>query len=225
MLLSTTFGQNNPCSLQWIYSPEATEVWLVFEPGAFIQGPTGCYAHYEVELIVRDSVQVYGRLLRRLTLLSTSEEVPLQPNILQARWPKLPVGVKWEVVIWDLEQRQAHFRQGHLSAQAWQANFFRVGAGYTTDQLGAEQLWLYRAAPGIYLGQAALYQAESSLPELTRYLSLQEKRFSVRATAGIDTLRLLWQQEDLPPGRYLIGLYLYQGEEPRYQAFYPVRRR
>lgn len=224
MLLNTTSGQN-PCNVQWIYSPEAAEVWMVFEPGAFLQGPEGCYAYYEIELTLRDSVRVYGRFLRRLAFQSTSQEVPRTPNLLHARWPNLPPGLKWEVLVWDAERKQAYFYQGSLNPQAWQVSLFRIGAGYTTEQLTAEQLWLYRAASGTYLGQAALYQAESSLPELTRYLSLQERRFSVKASMHIDTLRLIWQQGDLPPGKYLIGLYLYQGEEPRYQAFYPVRRR
>lgn len=224
MLLSTTSGQN-PLSLQWIYSSQAAEVWIVFEPGSFLQGPEGCYAHYEIELTLRDSVRVYGRLLRRLRFYSTSQEIPRTPNLLHIRWPELPPGLQWEVVVWDVERRQAYFRQGYIDPQAWQVSLFRIGEGYTAEELSAEQLWLYRAAPGAYLGQAALYQAESSLPQLTRYLSIQEKRFSVQASTDIDTLRLRWQEEDLPPGKYLIGLYLYQGEEPRYEAFYPVRRR
>lgn len=59
--------------------------------------------------------------------------------------------------------------------------------------------------------EVALYQAESSLPGLKRYLSLQEQRFLGVKSPGIDTLRLAWRKAELVPGEYLIGIYAYRG--------------
>jgi hypothetical protein len=85
-------------------------------------------------------------------------------------------------------------------------------------------IW-YSVPSGTYLGQAALYQAESSLPQLTRYLSIEERRFTLQAPRGYDSVSLRWRVPELPAGRYLIGLYLYRGEALQFQAYYPALRK
>jgi len=73
--------------------------------------------------------------------------------------------------------------------------------------------------------EVALYQAESSLPGVKRYLSLQEQRFVGVGKREIDTLWLSWREAELLPGEYLVGIYAYQGRKVIAEAFYQVVRK
>jgi len=129
--------------------------------------------------------------------------------------------------VWDVARQQLFYQEGTLPAheESWALLVCEENpGGYTGTLTASQRLWL-AIEPGTYLGQAALYQAESSLPELTRYLSIEEKRFTLQASAPLEGYTFSWGVTDLPRGSYLIGVFLYQGEELRYQAYYPVRRR
>lgn len=226
MLPSTTCGQN-PCEVRFLVSRDTLLIALFFSPGAFVQADSVCSGAYEVTLILRDSLQLRVHRKARLLLSSTTDEKPLTPNYLLWGYAPMPEGTKWEVEVWDRERQQLFYQQGSLPPyeESWSLLVFEEGPGGHLATLTAAQHLLLAIEPGTYLGQAALYQAESSLPELTRYLSIVEKRFTLQTSAPLEKYALSWGITELPRGSYLIGVFLYQGEELRYQAYYPVRRR
>lgn len=226
MLPSTICGQN-PCEVRFLVSRDTLVMALFFSPAAFVQVDSLCYGEYEVEVILRDSFQVRVHRKAHLQLSSTSEEKPLTPNYLVWGSRPLPRGMKWELWVWDAQRLQGFYQQGHLPPheEGWSLLVSEEGQGGHLRILTASQRLFLAIEPGTYLGQIALYQAESSLPELTRYLSIEEKRFTLQASAPLAGHTFSWRIMDLPPGFYLIGVFLYQGEELRYQAYYPVRRR
>ncbi len=226
MLPNTTCGQN-PCEVRFLRSRDTLLIALFFSPGAFVQADSVCYGMYEVTLILRDSLRVQVHRKAHLLLSSTPDEKPLTPNYLLWGYEPLPKGTKWEVEVWDVARQQFFYQQGTLPAheESWSLLVFEEGpGGYISTLTASQTLWL-TPEPGTYLGQTALYQAESSLPELTRYLSIEEKRFTLQASAPLEKHTFSWGITELPRGSYLIGIFLYQGEELRYQAYYPVRRK
>lgn len=228
MLPNTTFSQN-PFEVRWLRTDPVLYGWLLFSPAFFLQGEGICFAHYQVTIILRDSLRVFAQYNKKLSFTSTTYEEFLQPNLFSfhARLPLGSTTPRWEVCVYDEERHQVYYETGTLASptRAWAVSFFQEGLGWHTNLLSEKQVWYYSVPAGTYLGMAALYGAERSVPELTRYLSIEERRFTVRATGQIDTLWLDWLSQELPPGRYLIGLYLYAGEKPLFQAFYPVRRK
>ncbi|GIV22707.1 MAG: hypothetical protein N3A68_06570 [Bacteroidia bacterium] len=223
-----TFSQN-PFEVRWLRTDSVIQGWLLFSPASFLQGQGICFARYEVTIILRDSLRVFAQYNKKLSFTSTIYEELLQSNILSfpTRLPFSDTALRWEIYVYDEERYKVYYETGTLPPPtvAWEVSFFQEGLGWSINALSDKQVWYYSVPAGTYLGMAALYVAERSVPELTRYLSIEEKRFTVRATGGIDTLWLEWLTKELPPGRYLIGLYLYAGEKPLFQAFYPVRRK
>lgn len=224
MLLSTTFGQ----SLYEVHAVQAGEgggLWVTFLTSAFVQGEKECYAVYEVEVLVRIERRVIAQHRRIVRLYSTRDERPINQNVLSWSFEALPSHARWEVLVWDSLRQTATMQSGTFSKDKWAIPFPEWGAGVSPDMLTPTLTVLYHLPAGIYLGQAALYQSESTLPELKRFLSIEERRFTLHASGGWDTLRLNWRVEELPAGAYLVGLYLYRGEALLYQSFYSVRRR
>ncbi|MCX8111607.1 MAG: hypothetical protein N3E49_00195 [Bacteroidia bacterium] len=224
MLLNTTFGQN-PFEVQAVRSPSEAYLWILFSPASYIQAEGYCMGRYDVEILVRNQQRPYVYHRRSLFLRSTSAELPETSNLFSWKLPPLPETASWEVVVWDQQTRRVFFQTGSFSSEQWAVAFSEVGQGFASGVLLASLMVLYHLPAGTYLGQAALYQSASTLPELRRYLSIEERRFTLHASGRWDTLRLNWRVEDLPSNAYLIGLYLYKGEELQYQYFYSVRRR
>ncbi|MCX7607141.1 MAG: hypothetical protein N2170_07765, partial [Bacteroidia bacterium] len=206
MLPNMTCGQN-PFEIRWLAAEGFCQLWLFFSPAAYIQGEVNCYARYEVEVIFRDSLQIYHRIVRTLSLSSTPDEIPLCPNHFSWETHLSTSTLTWEILVWDTERRISFYRKGPPSPnpESRIVSFFLTGNGADPALLTSRQSCLYRFPPGLYLGQAALYKGEASLPELTRYLSIEERRFTLEATGKIDTLYLSWRTEELPSGRYLLG--------------------
>lgn len=224
MLLSTTCGQN-PFEVQAIHTPGESRLWVTFSPAAYLQGEGYCYAVYEVELIIRSGKRIYASVQRTFHLRGSLEEQPADKNTFSWAFPELPSDAVWEVLIRDVVRRTVAFRGGSFASERWAVAFSESGKGLTIGELTPSLLVLYRLPPGVYLGQAALYRSASALPELKQYLSIEERRFTLRASGGWDTLRLAWRVEELPHDAYLMGLYLYRGEALLYQTFYSARRK
>lgn len=224
MPLSMTCGQN-PFEVQAVRIAGESRIWLLFSPGAYIQGDGYCYAIYEVELLIRRDRRVYAQYQRTVRLRSSPAEQPENENVLSWAFSDLPADAQWELLVRDAMRHTTAYQRGTFSEGRWAVAFSEIGRGFITGELRASLLVLYRLPPGVYLGQAALYRSASALPELKQYLSIEERRFTLRATGGWDTLRLGWRVEELPPDAYLIGLYLYRGEALLYQTFYSARRR
>ncbi len=200
-------------------------MWITFPTSAFIQAEKECYAIYEVEVLVRMDQRVLAHHRRIVRLYSTNDERPTNRNVLFLSFDTLPSHARWEVLVWDPLRQIATLQSGTFSKDKWAIAFSEWGAGVSVGILTPTLMILYRLPAGIYLGQAALYQSASTLPELKRFLSIEERRFTLHASGKWDTLRLSWRMEELPPGAYLVGLYLYRGEALLYQLFYSVRRR
>lgn len=224
MPLSTTFGQNL-FEVQAVYKHGSARLWLLFSPSAYIQIDTLCYAAYQVEILIRDSTRVYGQYRHTVHLYSSSDEIPRSNNLLSWTLADLPFPIRWEVTVWDALRQRVAFQSGTFSSDQWAVIFSKIGAGYDRTTLSASTEVVYFLPNETYIGQAALYKERAALPELRQYLSIEERRFTLRGQEGWDTLHLYWRVEDLPPGAYLIGLYLYKGEALPYQAFYSVRRK
>ncbi|MCS6896011.1 MAG: hypothetical protein NZZ60_07715 [Bacteroidia bacterium] len=224
MLLSTTFGQS-PFEVQALYRNGSARLWLLFLPAAYVQGDSLCYAEYHIEVLIRDGVRVYGHYHRRVYLYASSVELPQSNNLFSWNLSGLPFPLQWEVVVWDAARQSAVSRSGIFSSDQWAVLFSQNGRGYDRASLSASMEVVYHLPNDTYIGQAALYKEEAALPELRQYLSIEERRFTFQARNAWDTFHLYWRVEDLPPGAYLIGLYLYKGEELAYQAFYSVRRK
>ncbi|MCS7189053.1 MAG: hypothetical protein RMJ66_04990 [Bacteroidia bacterium] len=219
---------HNLFEVRWIIGPFATHLWLVFEPAHYVQASEECIAQYEVEVFLRDSSRVYAYSRKTLRLKSTLQELPTTPNFAHFKWENIPShSIQWEISVWDLERYVNTLQKGFLPPpkESWSVSLFYWGKGVNSSSLNPSHLCLYSVPKGTYLGQVALYHAESSLPELTRYLSIEERRFTINASGELDTLQLYWRVRDLLPGRYLIGFYLYKREELVYGAFYPVLRK
>lgn len=222
MPLNMIYGQSL-FEVKTLYTPFESRLWILFLPEAYLQGDTGCYAFYEVEILIRDSLRVYSRQVRYLRLFSTYSEMPSNQNMWSISLVKMPPHLQWEVIVWDRERRWGTSQRGTFSKEGWALSLFRHGEGYTIRNLTESQLVIYTLPSATYLGQAALYKGESSLPELTRYLSIEERRFTLQASGKWDTLRLSWRVKELPAGAYLVGLYVYQGENLYSQSFQSVR--
>ncbi|MEN2993297.1 MAG: hypothetical protein ABDH91_07060 [Bacteroidia bacterium] len=225
-LALTSYGQN-PFEVIARADGQRLRLWVLFSPSAFVQYPNFCRGEYLVEVLLLRARSVAYHLQRRFLGLSTPQEEPLGPNYLFWDLPKPPEAETYQVIIWDVARQRVFYEKGDLQAaqREWQVSFFPIGKGLSRNELAAEQLCLYRVAPGFYLVQAALYQGETTLPELTRYLSIEEQKLTVYGTGKWDTLRLRWRSEGLPKGAYLVGLFFYREDQLAYQALYPVRLR
>lgn len=222
MLLNMTFGQK-PFEVYTIHHSMESRLWCLFSPTLYIQAGDSCYGRYEIELLIRDSIRVYFWGRRTVCLYSTKVEEPLTSNLITWEFKGLPPSAQWNMTVWDMERFCFYERFGSFALDRWAVIFSEIGAGYTAERLTPSQMIIYLLPEGTYLGQAAVYRRESALPGLRQYLSVEERRFTLRTQAKWDTLRLSWHIEELRFRDYLLGLYLYQGESLRYQAFSPER--
>lgn len=225
MLLSTTFGRS-PFEVRVFPTAQETLLWLFFSPSEYIQREHTCSASYEVEFLVRDSLRIYYRLVREVYLESDEQEVPLTMNVMTWRVPLFSAGLKWEVLLWDKERQHSFWKEGFFSTPSTPIiSVFMQGKGYSLEDFTREQVIEYIMPKGVYWAEVALYRGEQSLPELVRYLSVEERRLTLQATGQWDTLRLYWRPEEFPPGQYLIGIFFYRGGRLCQEWLHPVRRR
>ncbi|MCS6790041.1 MAG: hypothetical protein NZ580_03585 [Bacteroidia bacterium] len=225
MLLSTTFGRS-PFEVRVLPAAQEALIWLFFHPSEYIQREHSCSASYEIELIIRDSLRIYYRFVRDVYVESSGEEVPLTMNTLSWRVPLRSAGLKWEVLLWDKERHQSSWKEGFFSAALPPVySVFLQGKGYSLEDFTREQVIGYVLPKGAYWAEVALYRGEQTLPELIRYLSIEERRFILQATGTWDTLRLSWRPEEFPAGRYLVGIFFYQGGRLCLEWLHPILRK
>jgi hypothetical protein len=125
---------------------------------------------------------------------------------------------------WDIEQSRAWIESDTFQPGAFQPLFLSSKGTLASfsEILAQSAIILISPTPMV---EVALYQAESKLPGMQRYLSLQERRFLGVKTQRVDTLRLDWREEELRAGEYLIGVYAYRGNSVAAEAFYRVFKR
>jgi hypothetical protein len=222
---STTSGPK-PYDVRLLTFSHRLFLTLAFNPETFVQKDTFCEGRYELRL----SLWQAGRLLfwgeRKLTLRAHSTGQPDATNLhtwpIPLTLPAYPITCTLEC--WDKEYHQVWIETDTIKSPAFSPLFVSYEKNlYSFSEIGMQN-FVILASPAPVV-EVVLYQAESSLPGLKRYLSLQEQRFVGVGSKGIDTLRLSWRKAELLPGEYLIGIYAYRGSKVVAEGFYQVVRK
>jgi len=222
---STTSGPK-PYEYHLLQAPSHLILTLAFSPEAFIQKGDSCEGHYQLRLTIWEGSSLRFSGERRLTFYATPTGLPHSPNLYT--WP-IPITPSSTPLTWLLECRDTEQKQTWIDTDTLKASSFRplfLGCEGTlcrfSEILSQTQIILTSPTPIV---EVVLYQAESRLPGVQRYLSLQERRFVQVKTAQIDTLRLNWRKDELRTGEYLVGIYAYRGSSVVAEAFYRVFKR
>ncbi len=222
---STTSGPK-PYEYHLLQAPPHLILILAFSPEAFIQKGDSCVGRYQIRLTIWEGRSLRFSGERRLTFYATSAGRPHSPNLYAWHIPITlsAAPLAWLLECWDMEQNQVW-----IDADTFKASSFRplfLGCEGTlcsfSEILSQTQILLTSPTPTV---EVVLYQTESKLPGVQRYLSLQERRFVQVKTARPDTLRLNWRKDELKAGEYLIGIYAYRGNTVVAEAFYRVLKR
>jgi len=222
---STTSGPK-PYEYHLLQAPSHLLLTLAFSPEAFIQKGDSCEGNYQIRLTLWAQQSLCFSGERRLTFYATSTGLPYTPNLYTWHIPITPSStpLTWLLECWDTQQNQVWIDADTLKAGSFKPLF--LGCEGTlcsfSEILSQTQVILTSPTPIV---EVILYQAESKLPGVQRYLSLQERRFIRVKTAYADTLRLNWRKDELKAGEYLIGIYAYRGNLVIAEAFYRVFKR
>jgi len=222
---STTSGPK-PYEYHLLQGPPDPVLILNFSPEAFFQKGDSCEGRYQIRLTIWEGQSLRFSGERHLTFYATSTGLPHSPNLYAWHIPITPSSgpLTWLLECWDIELKQAWIDTDTLKASSFRPLF--LGCEGTlcsfSEILSQTQIILTSPAPIV---EVVLYQAESKLPGVQRYLSLQEQRFLQVKTTRIDTLRLNWRKDELKAGEYLVGIYAYRGNSVVAEAFYRVLKR
>lgn len=221
---STTFGPK-PYEGRLIETSRHLVLILAFSPEAFIQKGAYCEGRYQVRLTLWQGQHLLFWGEKRLTFRASSTGLPDSSNLHVWALPVPPSArLRWTLECWDIEQSRAWMESDTFQPGAFQPLFLssKGTLGSFSEILAQSAIILISPTPMV---EVALYQAESKLPGMQRYLSLQERRFLGVKTQRVDTLRLDWREEELRAGEYLIGIYAYKGNAVAAEAFYRVFKR
>ncbi len=219
---NTTFGPK-PYEHRFLQAPQGLTLTLVFSLEAFTQKGDSCEGHYQIRLTLWEGQSLRFSGEKRLTFYATSTGLPHTPNLSAWEIPIDPIDapLTWLLECWDLERKQAWVEVDTLKPGSFEPLFVACEGKLCSFSEIHARAQIILASPTSIV-EVVLYQAESKLPGVQRYLSLQERRFLRVKVGGIDTLSLDWRKEELTKGEYLVGIYAYRGSSVVAEAFYRV---
>ncbi len=204
---------------QWILT-------LSFSPEAFLQKSDTCVGRYQIRLTLWQGNHLLFSGERQLVFYASRTGIPDPSNLYT--WP-LPIETPSTPLTWLLECHDTELHQTWVDSDTLRPGSFKPlflscegKLCSFSEILSYTRIILTSPAPIV---EVVLYQAESKLPGVQRYLSLQERRFLRVRTAQLDTLSLDWRKEELNAGEYLTGIYAYRGKAVVGEAFHRVTMR